>query len=210
MLEEKLIDKVIYAVEKKNKYRFIYLGTLLNPKGKEIVESLNISENEDVYDEVLSFSNDYIDLYSKKQKELNLANKLNDDGEISYSRIFFNTIIYGGLASIIASDPMFSAGAAGFGLGLTSYDEIKDNSAIDMDKIALCGIVGGAIGSFIGDNESGKYIGAGVGAIFSTIHSLERNKTLEDYFSNTSRSEYIKRIVINYDKKTNELINLYS
>ncbi len=209
MLEEKLMDKIVYKVEKKNKYRFIYLERILKPKGKEIVESLNISEDEDIYDEVLSFTNDYIDLYSKKQKELNLANKLTDNDKINYSRIFFNTAIYGGLANIITSDPMFSAGAAGFGLGLTSYDEIKDNSAIDMGGIAFFGIVGGLVGSFIGDNESGKYIGAGIGAICSTFKYLENNKNLEDFISNTSRSKYIKKIVINHDQKKDELKNLY-
>ena len=209
MLEEKLMDKIVYKVEKKNKYRFIYLERILKPKGKEIVESLNISEDEDIYDEVLSFTNDYIDLYSKKQKELNLANKLTDNDKINYSRIFFNTAIYGGLANIITSDPMFSAGAAGFGLGLTSYDEIKDNSSFDMGGIAFFGIVGGLVGSFIGDNESGKYIGAGIGAICSTFKYLENNKNLEDFISNTSRSKYIKKIVINHDQKKDELKNLY-
>ncbi len=205
MLEKDFMEKAISRIENKYKYE-----NEIDLNGRYILNSFGMESDDENYEEALSFCDDYINLYKNKKNSLSSVYKFKDNDYIDAGRIVLNSAIYGGLASIIASDPMFSAGAAGFGLGMTSYDEIKDHSSINMGNAGFYGVIGSLIGSLFTDSETGRYIGAGVGAFYSAFKQIYNNKKYEDYISNISKEEALENVYSKYDKKKENLIDMYS
>lgn len=210
MLEKNFMEKAIDRIENKNNNR-PYYNIIFDKEldGEQIVESFGINEKDEIYDEAVSFCDDYIELDTDKKENKQLIYKLKDK-YVDSARILLNTALYAGLGSIVASDPTFTFGAAGFGLGMTTYDELKDHSAIDMKTNAFFGVVGGFVGSLFTDSETGKYIGAGVGAFYAGLKQVYNNKYLKDKYSNFSKDEALEDIISKYDRKKEKLIDMYS
>ncbi|MFW6025120.1 MAG: hypothetical protein ACOCRX_02140 [Candidatus Woesearchaeota archaeon] len=212
MLDKDIIYKAISNVEYRRPEGSLEEILLKDDvRGEDIVGELNIKKDSKEYYEAVSFCNDYINLVEKENQKLSLLHKLEKKNHLDASRILKNTMLYGTTGFLTGVDPMMGIGAAGLGFGMTMYDENKDHSAIDMFNPATFSLIGAAIGSIFSDVESGKYIGAGIGAVYGSLKEIFNSKKYERRFSSNDEIEdKMEELYINYEKKKKNLVELYS
>ncbi len=176
---------------------------------EEIASKMGISIDGDEFKTFEEFCSDYDDIRDQKNSEICLTDRQFSD----HSFDFYRTLRNGALSAVLGlfSDPqLYSAlTMAGAGMAVTAYDENVNKGTMQLGSVWFATALGAFVGHFFGEDQTGKYIGAGIGAMLSTVYEAQQGLRRR-VTPNKSKEEVLREIETQYERDVDNLLTHYS
>ena len=94
-------------------------------------------------------------------------------------------------------------------MAVTAYDEKVNKGTMQLHRVWMATFLGACIGHLFSNDQTGKYIGAGIGAVLSTAYEAQRGLERRVTPSKT-KEEALKDVQAWHQKHAEQLIKHYS
>lgn len=176
---------------------------------EEVALKLGICPEGERFETFEKFCNDYNSIRRRRDYAIWLTNRQFSDHKFN----FYRTIRNGALTAILGlfSDPQLHSALvlAGAGMAVTAYDEKVNKGTMQLGTVWAATALGAFIGSFFGEDQTGKYIGAGIGSVLSTAYQVQQGLKRR-ITPNIPKEDIFLGIQEQYQKNLDTLVRHYS